>query len=115
MGNRFLVSVFLQNVYFQEQITDVKCQMVVYVCESSTTGFLYSNYVQTILKSSLKVHSFYVQCHDSFIVESGTKSISQTMICSEQYECIGVVLEGTCLVHWQCQGTSDIYSHCILS
>lgn len=37
------------------------------------------------------------------LLNGGTKSISQTMKYSELYECIVIVLEGMCLVYWQCQ------------
>ena len=49
------------------------------------------------------------------LLSGGTKSISQTVKCCELYECIVIVLEGICLVHWRCQDFSDIYSHCTFS
>jgi len=49
------------------------------------------------------------------LLDGGTKSISQTVKCCELYECIVIVLEGICLVHWLCQYVFDIYSHYTVS
>jgi len=51
----------------------------------------------------------------ALLLDGGTKSISQTAKCCELYECIVIVLEGICLVHWLRQDFSHIYSHCTFS